>query len=238
MPSNLYTNKIVLITGSRRGVGKLITAHFLDQGAVVIGFARGPASIDHDRYQHIQIDLEEPQAINSAFSAIRKTTASLDILINNAAVLTSQHAMIMPTSAAKAMVDTNFLAPFLISREAAKMMRKSRWGRIINIGSMAVSLEPVGDSIYAACKAGLEVMANVMAKELSSFGITCNTLALSAIESDMLKQLPRDTIDKIIASLPVPRYATSADITNVIDFFASEKSAYITAQTLYLGGVN
>lgn len=234
----LYSGKTVLVTGSSRGVGRQLAEHMLAHGAVVIGFARGEAGIEHPAYHHIQVDLADGPAIPSAFMAVRKQVQQIDIVINNAAVLTSQYAMIMPPAAAQAMVNVNLLAPFLVSREAAKLMRKSKWGRIINIGSMAASLEPMGDSVYAACKAGLVTLANVMAKEFGSFGVTCNTLAISAIDSDMLRQLPRDKIEAIIAGLPVPRFARIEDILNVIDFFASENSNCITAQTIYLGGVN
>jgi 3-oxoacyl-[acyl-carrier protein] reductase len=159
-------------------------------------------------------------------------------VINNAAVLTSQYAMIMPPSAAQEMLNVNLLGPFLVSREAAKMMRRLRWGRIVNIGSMAASLEPIGDSIYAATKAGVATLANVLAKELGPLGVTCNTLAVTAIDSDMLAQLPRDKVAAIIDRLPVPRFAAADDILNVIDFLLSERSGYITAQTIWLGGVN
>jgi 3-oxoacyl-[acyl-carrier protein] reductase len=77
-----------------------------------------------------------------------------------------------------------------------------------------------------------------MAKEFGPFNVTCNTLCISAIESDMLAQLPRHKIDAIIAALPIPRYAKPDDILNVIDFFASSRSSYITGQTVYLGGVH
>jgi 3-oxoacyl-[acyl-carrier protein] reductase len=136
------------------------------------------------------------------------------------------------------MVDTNLLGTFLVSREAAKIMRKAKTGRIVNIGSMAASLEPMGDSLYAACKAAISTLAGVLAKEFGTFGVTCNTLAITAIETDMLNQLPREKIDEIIAGLPVPRYAEPDDIFNVLDFFASDRSSYITAQTVFLGGVN
>jgi 3-oxoacyl-[acyl-carrier protein] reductase len=144
----------------------------------------------------------------------------------------------MAASAAKSMVDTNLLGAFLVSREAAKLMRKEKWGRIINISSMAVSLEPMGDTMYAACKAGLTVMGNIMAKEFAPFGITVNTLGISAIETDMLRQLPQDTIQGVITRLPLPRPAQPEDILNVIDFYVSDRSSYITAQCLYLGGVH
>lgn len=235
---NNYSEKIVLVTGSSRGVGRQIAQHFIDGGAVVIGFARGEGSITHHRHHHVKVDLADVQAIQSAFSTVRKLVPRIDIVINNAAVLTSQYAMIMPPGAAQAMVNVNLLAPFMVSREAAKLMRKKHWGRIINIGSMAASLEPIGDSIYAACKAGLSTLANVMAKEFGPMNVTCNTLGITAIDSDMLSQLPRDKIEAIIATLPVPRFATIDDILNVIDFFAAEQSSYITAQTVFLGGVN
>lgn len=233
-----YDGKIILVTGSRRGVGKIISDHFLREGGEVIGFARGESTIDHPKYHHVQINLADTTAIQNAFLQLRKIVNRIDIVVNNAAVLTSQYAMIMPPAAAQDMVNVNLLAPFIISREAAKLMKKSKWGRIINIGSMAASLEPIGDSVYAACKAGLSVLANVMAKEFGSFNVTCNTLAITAIDSDMLSQLPREKIEEIISHLPVPRFATSDDILNVIDFFASDASSYITAQTVYLGGVN
>jgi len=235
---DLYSGKTVLITGATRGVGRMIAAHFLKEGAEVIGLARGEASLDHAAYHHVQVDLAEPQAIQKAFLDLHKRVTGIDIVVNNAAVLTSQYAMIMPPAAAQAMININLLAPFIVSREAAKFMRRKKWGRIINIGSMAVALEPMGDSVYAATKAGLSTLANVMAKEFGPMNVTCNTLGVTAIESDMLAQLPRDKIEAIIAGLPVPRFATAEDILNVVDFFASDASGYITAQTVFLGGVN
>lgn len=235
---NDLTGKIALVTGSRRGVGRLIAEHLLGQGATVVGFARGPATIDHPAYRHYQVDVADASAVQVAFGAVRREVGSVKIVINNAAVLTSQYAMILPPAAAQDMLNVNLFAPFMISREAAKMMRRTRWGRIINIGSMAASLEPIGDSIYAATKAGVTTLANVLAKELGPLGVTCNTLAITAIDSDMLAQLPRDKVEAIVETLPVPRFATPDDICNVIDFLVSERSSYITAQTIWLGGVN
>lgn len=234
----IYSGRVALITGSRRGVGAMIRDHFLLHDATVIGLASSAATIDHPRYRHYLVDLADPEAITTTFASIRRDVSRIDIVVNNAAVLTSQYALILPTGAAQAMVNVNLLAPFLVSRESVKLMRKLKWGRIINIGSMAASLEPIGDSMYAATKAGLATLANVMAKEFGPFNITCNTLAISAIETGMLEQLPRKKIDAIIATLPIARLAEPQDILNVVDFFASERSGYITAQTIYLGGVN
>lgn len=234
----VYNGKIVVVTGSRRGVGRSIAEHFLERGATVLGFAKGESLLDHSAYHHFQVDVGNPAEVTAAFGKIAKQFGSVQIVVNNAAVLTSQYAMIMPPAAAQAMVNVNLLGPFMVSREAAKLMRKRKWGRIINIGSMAASLEPIGDSLYAATKAGVSTIANVMAKELGPLGVTCNTVAITAIDSDMLAQLPRDKIEAIIAGLPVARFAQADDILNVVDFLASERSSYITAQTIFLGGVN
>ena len=233
-----YVGKMALVTGSRRGVGRLIAEHILSNGGQVLGFARGESTIDHPNYHHFQVDIGDPTSVQRGFSALKKLTENVHIVINNAGVLTSQYAMIMPPSQAQAMINTNLMGTFMVSREASKLMRKGKWGRIINIGSMAVSLEPIGDSVYAACKAGLTTLANVMAKELAPLNITCNTLSITAIKTDMLSQLPADKIDAVIASLPIPRYAEADDIFNIIDFLASERSSYISAQTIYMGGVN
>jgi 3-oxoacyl-[acyl-carrier protein] reductase len=234
-----YEGKIVLVTGARRGVGRLLAEHFLAGGARVIGFSRhADNALTHDRYTPLEVDVGDAESVARGFAQVRKGFGRVDIVVNNAAVLTSQYSMIMPPAAAKSMLDANIFGTFLVSREAAKLMRASKWGRIINVGSMAARLEPMGDSIYAATKAAVSTLANVMAKELAALNITCNTLGITAIETDMLGQLPKDKIDAVIAGLPLPRYATPQDIFNVIDFFASEHSGYITAQTVFLGGVN
>lgn len=237
----MYTNKTLLITGSSRGVGLEIANYFINNNAVVIGLSRGTSAINNINYYHYSVNLSEPEEILSVFKSIAKNHKKIDIVINNAAVLTSQYSMIMPLKNAIDMVNIDLIAVFLVSRESAKLMRKNAYGRIINIGSMAASLEPAGDSLYAACKAGINTMANVMAKEFASMNVTCNTIAITAIETDMLKQhspIAQIKIQEIIHNLPIPRMAKIDDILNVVDFFSSERSSYITAQIIYLGGIN
>ena len=238
----MYKNKIVLITGASRGVGLEIARHFLSHGATVIGLSRGLTGLEHEHYRHYQVDIGDAEAVLHLFrKVIAPEFKSLDIVINNAAVLTSQYAMIMPVKNAMDMVNVNLMGTFLVSREAAKLMRKSSRASIINIGSMAVSLEPMGDSIYAATKAANITLANVMAREFATMNITCNTIGITAIETDMLQshsQVAKEKIKGIIAALPIPRMAEIDDVLNVVDFFASDRSSYITAQTVYLGGIN
>lgn len=239
----LYKDKFVLVTGASRGVGLLIANYFLENGAIVIGLSRNESKIGNNPlYFHFSVDLSDPQSIIDCFrKVISKQFKTIDIVINNAAVMTSQYSMIMPVKNAVDMINTNLLGVFMVSREAAKLMRSKSQSRIINIGSMASSIEPVGDSIYAATKAGIISLANVMAKEFSVYNITCNTLAITAIDTDMLRshnETAQIKIKEIISAMPAPRFADKDDILNVIDFFASDRSSYITAQTIYLGGIN
>jgi 3-oxoacyl-[acyl-carrier protein] reductase len=239
----MYSNKVVLITGSSRGVGLELVRHFINNNAKVIGISRGVnKNFEHNRYYHYSLDLSNPESIPDCFrKEISKDFREIDIVINNAAVMTSQYSMIMPLKNVLDMINVNLVGVFLVSRESAKLMRGKSPGRIINIGSMASSLEPVGDAVYAATKSGIGTLANVMAKELSSMNITCNTIAITAIETDMLNShsnSAKEKIKEIIKSLPVPRMAAVDDVLNVIDFFASERSSYITGQTIYLGGIN
>ncbi len=135
----MYNGKIVLITGASRGVGLAITKHFITLGATVIGLSKGASTFKDERYHHYSIDISNAEDISNGFKKeISKKFKQIDILINNAALLTSQYSMIMPAKNAIDMVNVNLLGVFFVSREAAKMMRKQQYGRIINIGSMAV----------------------------------------------------------------------------------------------------
>ena len=232
------SERIAVVTGTSRGVGRALAEHLLARGNTVVGLSRGAGPIEDSRYRHHTADISDAEAVRIAFRAIRDEFGGIDILVNNAAVLTSQRTMVLDPAAAKAMIDINLFGTFAVSREAARLMRRRPGGRIVTIGSMAAALQPIGDSIYAATKAAVAVLSNVLAKELGPLGITSNTLAISAIESDMLDRLPRDRIDQIIAALPVPRLATMADVTNALDFFLSPDSGYVTGQTLWLGGLH
>jgi 3-oxoacyl-[acyl-carrier protein] reductase len=229
-----YEGKVVVVTGASRGLGRILAEHFLDEGARVVGISRGESSIAREGYEHLAIDIGDDRVVRATFARLARTYRAVDIVVNNAGVLTSLHAMLMPASRAEEMVRTNLLGGFYVSREAAKLMRRAKTGRIINIGSMAATLEP----IYAATKAASMTLTAVLAKEFAGYGITVNTVAVTALETDMLDQLPREKVDAVIAKLPIPRLATPDDIFNVVDFFASPCSSYITAQTLFLGGVH
>jgi 3-oxoacyl-[acyl-carrier protein] reductase len=236
--SKKYQGKNVVITGARKGIGFQLANYFLSEGAFVIGISREDATIENPSYKHFKLDISQATDVQKTFMAIAKEFKKIDILINNAAVLTSQYSLILSEKSARDMMETNVLGTFFVSKECAKIMMKNKVGRIINLGSMASALEPMGDAVYAASKSAVITLANVLSKEFSQFNVTCNTLAVTAIETDMMNSVPKEKLDQIIKALPVPRYAKIEDIINVVDFFSSDKSDYITAQTIFLGGVH
>jgi len=233
-----YAGRIAVVTGTRTGLGKSLAEHLLANGAKVVGMSRGAPTISTPAYSHQRVDVGDDDQVRSAFILVGREHKRLDILINSAAVLTSIHALVMPAARAEEMVRTNFLGVFFTAREAAKLMRRQRYGRIVNIGSMASTLEPVGDSVYAATKAASMTLTGVLAKEFAGYGITVNTVAVSALDTEMLRKLPRERVDEVVASLLIARIATTEDVLNVVDFFVSPSSSYITAQTIFLGGVH
>jgi 3-oxoacyl-[acyl-carrier protein] reductase len=230
--------KVVIVTGSSRGLGRALSEYLLNKGYLVYGVSKSQSELVHPGYTHFSLDVTEHDEVQEFFKVLRKSNVIPYGLINNAGVLTSQYAAILHPEAAKRMVLTNLYAPFVMSREAARAMKKASRGRIIHIGSMAPTLNVPGDSVYAATKIGLETFSQILAMELGSSGITSNTLGISAFESDMLSQLPQDSLNEALQRLPLPRLAELEDVANVIDFFLSERSSYITAQTIYLGGAH
>ena len=233
-----YQGRIVVVTGARKGLGRILADYFLEQGASVVGISRGEATITHVRYEHHAADVGDERAVRDVFLKVGRSYGSVDIVVNNAAVVAVRHALLTPASQAEEMVRTNLLACFYVSREAAKLMRRRAWGRIINIGSIASVLAPVGEAMYAATKSATMTLTAVLAKEFAAYGITVNTVAVTALETDMLGQLPSESVSRLLASLPIPRLAKPDDVTNVIDFFASPASDYITAQTVFMGGIH
>ncbi|MFH0734100.1 MAG: SDR family oxidoreductase [bacterium] len=236
---NLYDGKIVLVTGTSRGIGLFIAEYFINKGASVIGFSRSEGKIINPNYEHICVDIGDIQQIESAFKQIKSKYTHINYLINNAGFSVSQHSLLIAAQAAINMVNANFLGPFFVTKETVKLMMKTKNARIINIGSMASKTEPSGASVYSACKSAMITLSHIFAKEYSQYSITCNNLAVSitALKTEMQDQLTEEIANNYTNSLVIPRRAELNDIFNVIDFFVSEKSSYITAQTIYLGGI-
>lgn len=230
-------SRVILITGASRGIGLYLVRHYLANGYLVVGCSRSESSINAPNYSHHCLDVTDEKAVKSLFSYIRTTHGKLDILINNAGIAAMNHAMLTPMSTVEKVFSTNVFASFLFSREAAKLMRKKKEGRIVNFSTVAVPLALEGEAIYAASKAAVESLTKVLSKEVADFGITVNALGPTPIQTDLIKNVPNDKLEKLVQQQGLKRYGEMSDVTNVIDFFIRPESGFVTGQILYLGGV-
>ena len=147
------------------------------------------------------------------------------------------HLLTTPLSSAETLMSTNVLGTFLFTREVSKVMMKQKHGSIVNYSTVAVPLNLEGEAMYAASKSAVESLTKISAKELAPYGITVNAIGPTPIPTDLIKAVPKKKIEELIDSQAIKRLGTEEDVINVIDFFISDKSNFVTGQTLYLGGV-
>ena len=228
--------RTILVTGASRGIGAALVRHYLAQNDTVIGCARGAAPVTGDRYVHVQMDVTDPAAVRQMASDVRRRFGGLDALINNAGIGGMNPVALTPYESARAIMDTNFLGTFLVTHAAIRLLRHSKAGRIVNFTTVAVPLRLEGKAVYAAAKSAVETFTRIVAREVAPFSITCNAIGPSPIKTKLTSGVPADTMDRLIKRQAVPRWAETADVTNVVDFFLRPESSMVTGQIIYLGG--
>ncbi|NWF58832.1 MAG: SDR family oxidoreductase [Fischerella sp.] len=236
--NSLYQDRIVLITGTTKGIGFYLAKCFLEKQAIVCGFARSESFLRHERYYHYQGDVTNIEDVTRVLQEVRKKFRRLDILINNAGIASMNPCILMPETSAKKILDINMLGVFNMSRESVKLMMKEKYGRIINFSSVAVPMHIEGEAIYASSKAAIEEFSKIFAREVARYGITVNVIGPSPIMTDLIAKVPEEKIQNLVKQMPLSRLGEFRDVENVVDFFASEASDYITGQVIYLGGVS
>ena len=229
--------EVMLITGTRKGIGNYLANYYAGKGYQVIGCSRDDFKGCIENYYHYKVDITSEQDVVKMIKDINKQYGRLDILVNNAGIASMNHFILMPSKKAFDILNTNIMGTFNVSREASKIMMRRHYGRIINFGSIAVPLKLEGEALYAASKNAIVSLTQVLAKELAHYNITCNVIGPTPIETDLIAGVPKEKINLLIENLAVKRMGCYEDITNVIDFFIKKESNYITGQVLYLGGV-
>jgi 3-oxoacyl-[acyl-carrier protein] reductase len=230
--------RVVFVTGSRRGIGRFLVEHFIRSGCLVEGCSRESPDWELAGYTHHLADVTDEAAIRAVFGAIARRHGRLDVLVNNAGVAAMNHALLTPLATVRRIMDVNVGGTFLASREAAKLMAKRRYGRIVNLTSIATPLRLPGEAAYAASKAAVESLTRVLAYELAEFGVTCNAVGPTAIATDLLRGVPEETIQRLMERLPLRQLGTYSDVAHVIDFFIHPSSSLVTGQVIYLGGAS
>jgi 3-oxoacyl-[acyl-carrier protein] reductase len=230
-------NKIMVITGTRKGIGKELAEYYVKKDFIVIGCSRGVSAINHPNYFHFSIDISDEKSVKQTFKHISNTYGKIDILINNAGV-NFAHSLVALVSykSAEDTIKTNFLGTFLMSKEAIKLMMKNSFGRIINFGSMTVRHEDRGGAIYTASKAAINTFSKILSKEIFKYGITVNVISPSAIKTDLMDTLDSTFLNQLLLRNAINEIGTTSDLINVIDWLITNESRSITGQNIYLGG--
>lgn len=231
------SSQVMLITGTRKGIGKYLVEYYIDKGFQVIGCSRGAADYEFEKYQHFSLDVSDEAKVKQMFADIRKTYSRLDVLINNAGIASMNHILLTPIKTVQNILNTNLVGSFLFCREGAKLMQKNRFGRIINFSTVATPLKLEGEAIYASSKAAILSLTEVIARELAEFGITVNSVGPTPVKTDLIRSVPREKMEALLARQAINRYGEFRDISNVIDFFIKPESDFITGQNIYLGGI-
>jgi 3-oxoacyl-[acyl-carrier protein] reductase len=227
----------MVITGTRRGLGRDLAEHYAGHGFEVAGCSRGPSDLNTPHYQHYQLDVADEVAVQRMAQDLRHRLGGVDVLINNAAIASMNHALLTPLRTVRSILDTNVVGTFLFCREFARFMRQRDRGRIVNFTTVATPLNLEGEAIYAASKAAVESLTRIMARELATFNITVNAVGPSPIQTALIQDVPKGKMAALLDRQAIRRYAEPRDVRHVIDFFIDAESDFVTGQIVYLGGV-
>jgi len=229
--------QVMLITGSRKGIGRYLAEYYAGKGYIVEGCSRGDAQWEAENYTHHNVDVANEAQVKQMITSIARRHGRLDIVLNNAAIATMNHVLLTPASTANRMLEVNVTGTMLVCRDAAKVMIRRRYGRIVNFTTIVAPIALAGEAIYAASKSAVVTLTRILAFELGQWGITCNSFGATPIMTDMIRGVPQDKIDAVVNGLAIKRLGTHEDCANVCDFFIRPESDNITGQVIYLGGV-
>ena len=228
---------VVVITGTRTGIGKFLAEYYVKKGFYVIGCSRKQVDFELKNYQHFYLDISDEPAVKKMYNQVRKTYGRLDALINNAGIASMNHALLTTIDTVNKVFNTNVVGTFLSCREAAKLMQMNKFGRIINFATVATPLRLEGEAVYASSKAAVVSITQILAREFADMGITVNAIGPVPVKTDLIRAVPREKIESLINRQAIRRYGEFKDIVNVIDFFLKKESNFITGQVIYLGGI-
>ena len=233
-------NKIVLVTGASRGIGLEAAKHFSEDGYMVIGSSRNDFNlgrlIGDDSAMSIQLDLMSKESIKSVFADLKSKDLLPSVLVNNAGITKDQLFLRMKDEDWDDVIETNLNGLFRVTKAFIKPMVKNKFGRVINISSVAGLMGNSGQVNYASSKSAMVGFSKSLAKELGSRNITSNVVAPGFIETDMTTFLDDDEKAKLSNNIPMNRFGTVEDVAKCIVFLASDKANYITGQTISVDG--
>lgn len=241
----MFKDKVAVVTGASRGIGREIALQFAAAGAKVVLSARSAQAVE-DLAREIQDaggqaiavvgDIALTADVEELFRKAAETFQRVDILVNNAGITRDGLLLRMKDEDWDAVLDTNLKGAFLCMRAAAKLMSKQKYGRIINISSVVGEMGNPGQANYCASKAGLIGLTKSVARELARRNVTVNAVTPGFIVTDMTESLPEKTKEELSAQIPLGRLGEAGEVAQAVLFLGSDQAAYITGQVLGVNG--
>ncbi len=240
-----FQNKVAVVTGAARGIGKVIAFNLARQGADII---ISDVSVDdgektageiqklNRKCIFVRCDVSVTDDVNNLISKTISEFGRIDILVNNAGITKDTLLIRMKDEAWDQVLDINLKGSFLCSRAAAKEMMKQRSGRIINISSVVGLMGNLGQVNYSASKAGLIGLTKSSAKELAPRGITVNAIAPGFIETEMTQKLSEEVRETYLNVIPLNRFGSPDDVASCVAFLASDEAKYISGEVIRVDG--
>lgn len=242
----MFTDKIAIVTGAGRGIGKEIAKTLAAKGALVIVNYCGSAKRAEETVQEIeaaggkaeaiQCDISDFTKAGEMMDYVIKTYGRVDILVNNAGITRDGLLMKMSEEDFDAVLNTNLKGAFNCIKHISRQMLKQKSGHIVNISSVSGVMGNSGQVNYSASKAGVIGMTKAVAREMASRGITCNAVAPGFIKTDMTDVLSDTIKENINAQIPMKKFGETEDVANLVAFLASDAAKYITGQVICVDG--
>ena len=241
----MLNNKVTLVTGASRGIGKGIAIELGKNRAVVIGTATSEAGAEKIsaylqeagiKGRGLVLDVANEESINECLKNIVDEFGAIEILVNNAGITRDNLLMRMKLDQWEDVYATNLRSVFLLSKACLRGMMKSKYGRIINISSVVGATGNPGQANYVSTKAGMVGFSKSLAREIANRGITVNCVAPGFIRTDMTDELTTDQKESILDSIPMGKMGDAEDIAKTVRFLASDDASYITGQTIHVNG--
>jgi 3-oxoacyl-[acyl-carrier protein] reductase len=240
-------DKVCIITGSSRGIGKGMAAAFAKEGAnIVISFrsqedaAKETAEEIVEKYdaevEIVKADVTKEEEVVEIVERTKKRFGTVDILVNNAGVHKDSVVWKMDKNVWEEVISTNLTGIFLCTKHVVPIMREKSWGRIVNISSVAGQIGLFGAGNYSASKSGLFGFTKTVAREVANRNITVNCVAFGYIETGMNLRLPEEIRQKVLQEIPMRRFGKVEEVSGPIVFLCTDEAAYITGQIIHING--
>ena len=236
----LLKNKIALVTGGGRGIGKAIVHQYFEEGATVIiaefDENSGKETAESVGGYFIKTDISDEESVTSLFEYVKTKFSRLDILVNNAGILQDSTLKKLKPDQFDEVIDVNLRGTYLCGKAAADIMVEQKGGVILNAASVVAHNGNFGQTNYVASKTGVIGMTKVWARELGKDGIRVNAIAPGFIRTDMTSEMPEKIIHMMGDKVPLKRWGKPEDVANVYTFLASDEASYITGTVLNVDG--